>query len=128
MKNVENIVNDLITSTCDANKISDGYHTIGELYEHRVVLFIVLCQFYIQGEISYEERLVWISQRHNNGCSDPNWFLMGIGKEQGEQIVYPVPFSYWDKCVCFAVELERAPKWDGHTSKDVLERLKKLYE
>lgn len=26
----------------ESNGVSDGYHTFGELYEHRVVLFIAL--------------------------------------------------------------------------------------
>ena len=28
----------------DLSKVSDGFHTIQELYEHRVILFIALCK------------------------------------------------------------------------------------
>ena len=53
------------------------------------------------------------------------WFIMGIGKEKGNQISYHLPLSRWDE-TDFAETLDQAPEWDGHTSQDVLERLKTL--
>jgi hypothetical protein len=50
---------------------------------------------------------------------------MGIGKEKGKQISYHLPLSRWDETY-FAETLDKAPEWDGHTSADVLERLKTL--
>lgn len=42
-----------------------------------------------------------------------------------DMISYHLPLSKWDECA-FANEFEKAPEWDGHTSNDVLERLKQL--
>jgi hypothetical protein len=52
-------------------------------------------------------------------------FIMGIGKDRGEQITYHLPLSKWEE-TNFAETLNRAPEWDGHTSDNVLERLKNL--
>jgi hypothetical protein len=35
---------DLKACGMDTNRISDGYHTFGELYDHRIQLFIALCK------------------------------------------------------------------------------------
>ena len=101
---------------------SDGYHTFGELYEHRIALFIALCRTYADTHFPIE---VWRSKLHFDGSSFDGWFIMGIRKEKGNQITYHLPMSKWDE-TDFAETLECAPEWDGHTSADVLERLKKL--
>jgi hypothetical protein len=49
---------------------------------------------------------------------------MGIGTAKGEQISYHLPMSKWEECDVLI--RDRAPEWDGHTSNDVLERLKQL--
>lgn len=56
---------------------------------------------------------------------DDCWFVLGIGKEKGEQITYHLPLSRWEE-TNFAETLDRAPEFDGHTPADVLERIKKL--
>lgn len=105
--------------TVDANQVSDGYHTFGELYDHRIQLFILVVQ--------REKRLqVWRSQTHSDGSVWPGWFLLGIGKQAGYQITYHLPVSKWDECGC-AETLDKAPEWDGHTSTDVLQRLKEHF-
>lgn len=76
MKNTHDVIQHLIEAgrkegLVDTNQISDGYHTFGELYEHRIALFRALCSMQLE-----------------------------IDSEHG------------------------APKWDGHTSADVLQRLK----
>lgn len=112
----------------------DGYHTFGELYEHRIALFITLCKFArtkidadnINGvkmaDISKE---IWRSKLHSDGSSYDGWFILGINKEPGKQLTYHLPESKWEK-TAFAETLEKAPEFDGHTSDDVLERLAKL--
>jgi hypothetical protein len=105
----------------------DSYHTFDELYEHRIRLFIALCQYFIQGKASYDDRNVWIAKHHSDGTMFDGWFIAGIGKAKGNQITYHLPLSYWKDIVNFAEVLERAPEFDGHTPDDVLERLKKLY-
>lgn len=105
----------------DTNKISDGYHTFGELYDHRITLFIALCRIY-----SIEMGgPVWKSKKHHDGSSYDGWFIMGIFKEKGKQISYHLPISRWDD-INYCEELDAAPEWDGHTSNQVLERLKML--
>jgi hypothetical protein len=113
--------------------VSDGYHTIAELYDHRITLYISLCKMIDCCKVitaSDLERLnkirPWRSKIHGDGNpAYEGWFIMGIGKEKGGQISYHLPLSRWDE-TDFAETLEKAPEWDGHTSLDVLERLKAL--
>lgn len=112
--------------------VTDGYHTIAELYDHRITLFIALCkQLKWSGDLNgcdavipvYE---VWRSKKHGDGKDAyDGWFIMGIGKHKGSQISYHIPLSRWEE-TDFAETLEQAPPWDGHTSNDVLNRLKEL--
>lgn len=118
MKKIIKITFDGIEET---GKISDGYHTFDELYEHRITLFIALCKN-LDG---YKYANAWRSKLHSDGTSFDGWFILGINKEKGEQITYHLPISKWEE-TNFAEDLEKAPEWDGHTSNDVLERLKKL--
>jgi hypothetical protein len=48
-----------------------------------------------------------------------------MNKNKGSQITYHLPTSKWDECD-FAITLDKAPEWDGHTSNDVLERIREL--
>lgn len=113
----------------DEVEVSDGYHTFSELYAHRVELFINMCRFYKEGVAQATcwvgRRPVWKSKRHSDGSGIDGWFLLGIGKKPGEQITYHLPTGRWDDCD-FVDTLERAPEFDGHTSDDVLKRLKDL--
>jgi hypothetical protein len=108
----------------NTNDISDGYHTFGELYEHRISLYIKLCEWATWLGDSRTER-VWRSKLHHDGSSFDGWFILGISELSGKQISYHLPISKWDECN-FADTLDKAPEWDGHTSNDVLERLKQL--
>lgn len=120
---IEGVNNVIKNSGIDTNKVSDGYHTFGELYEHRVELFITLCR--VLGYIQEYDVFIWKSKLHHDGTSFDGWFIMGIGDRSGFQISYHLPLSKWDDCA-FVTEHEKAPDWDGHTSSDVLERLKQL--
>lgn len=105
---------------------SDGYHTFTELYEHRITLFIALCRFYSSvdlAEWSEDQMPVWRSLLHSDGSVFEGWFVLGIGKEKGEQITYHLPIDRWEE-TSFAQTLEKAPEFDGHTAADVLNRLK----
>lgn len=113
----------------------DGYHTFDELYDHRVALYIALCNalrcvdMVAKAEGMTEGRFsVWRSKRHSDGqlCfGTGTMFVLGVDKEPGEQITYHIPIERWDDAF-FAETLEKAPEFDGHTSDDVLERLKCL--
>lgn len=150
----EAYINQLIQNDkADTNLISDGYHTFGELYEHRIINFVTLCKVisnsnYLAGRIPKvykakgkhdavtEEGLydgkksinhVWRSLKHSDGelAFGGTWFVLGIFKTPGIQITYHLPLEKWNDCA-FAETLEAAPEWDGHTSSDVLDRLKQL--
>ena len=70
----------------NTNEIADGYHTFGELYEHRIILFIALCRAYSEDVTEYKSVPVWRSKLHSDGTIFDGWFIMGINKEKGKQI------------------------------------------
>lgn len=114
----------------DSNEVSDGYHTFKELYDHRIELWIALCRvtsYHNQIPPYPDFPLVWRSEYHSDGekAFGGGWFVLGIGKHLGAQLTYHLPMSYWGQCE-FATTLNKAPEWDGHSSADVLERLKQL--
>jgi hypothetical protein len=97
----------------DVGETSDGYHTFNELYEHRHTLFIALCAVYPS----------WKSRLHADGGALPGWFIAGITTPEGEA-TYHLPDRLWGTLK--AKELSHAPKWDGHTSNEVLVRIAAL--
>lgn len=103
-------------------KISDGYHTFDELYDHRITLFIALCRLLSKTSKPYT---VWRSKYHSDLSTFEGWFILGIGMNQGDQITYHIPSDRWEE-TDFADTCDKAPVWDGHSPADVLERLKKL--
>lgn len=118
------------TKELDTNLLSDGYHTFGELYDHRIALFIAFANYLyanllqVSDDKGAESQLPWKSKLHHDGTMYEGWFVAGIGKEKGEQISYHLPMKDWEKLE--VDELETAPEWDGHTPADVVERLLKL--
>jgi hypothetical protein len=115
----------------ETNDISDGYHTFGELYEHRIALFIALVNriYKDYGSVVLAavggDMIPWKSKQHHDGTMfDGEWFIAGIGTTKGHQISYHLPLKYWDKLRCVAYD--KAPVWDGHTPADVVERLLEL--
>lgn len=120
---------DAIIEGNDRMSVSDGYHTMEELYDHRITLWIALCEKinYFFDSKENPSKKVWRSKKHSDGelAFGGTWFVLGIGKENGSQITYHLPIERWHETE-FAETLELAPKWDGHTSADVLERLKNL--
>lgn len=101
---------------CDTAHVSDGYHTFGELYEHRCLLFIAL--------LSNTPRcLPWRAHKHPDGSMYQGWFIAGMTLPTG-MITYHLPLKYWNLLSPYpVVTYETAPAWDGHTSRDVLARL-----
>lgn len=109
--------------------VSDGYHTMDELYDHRIELFIQLCyqKWYHEVVCNEGRNNIWRSKKHSDGelAFGGSWFVLGINKEEGKQITYHLPISRWED-TDFAETLETAPPYDGHTPNDVLERLKTI--
>ena len=94
-------------------EFSDGYHTFNELYHHRAVLFSVICNMMPEK--------AWKSKLHDTGDMYDGMFIVGIETEQGQATYHYDIEPYWDM---FKVkELEKAPKWDGHTPSDAIERI-----
>jgi len=88
--------------------ISDGYHTFNELYEHRMFLFAVICK--------QNKNVAWKSRLHDDGTMFENYFIVGVSTPKG-QFTYHYHLDHWD---LFEIEdIPKAPKWDGHTAKDV---------
>lgn len=123
----------LKTMTVYAGDVSDGHHTMDELYEHRHHLWLALTKVYDSYITPLECNIrCWKSKKHNDGSSYDGWFILGMtvvkhkfdGGITKEDLSYHLPMKYWD--VSKVVELEKAPPYDGHTSKDVLERLLRL--
>ena len=99
----------------DRDSASDGHHTFKELYEHRHALFAAVSKS--QGG--------WKSKLHDDGTMFDGWFIAGCTTPQGP-ITYHLPLKWWDAFP--AVALAKAPAWDGHTSTDVVGRIKSLLE
>lgn len=114
----------------EKNSVSDGFHSFRELYEHRCILFLTLCQsIYMSQTRSVgnppDVKSVWRSRKHSDGSEWSGWFILGIGTIPGNQITYHLPEKMWDMAA-FAPIMEKAPKFDGHTHQDVIKRLQKL--
>lgn len=89
--------------------LSDGYHTFNELYDHRAILFSIIC--------NQNKAIAWKSKKHNDGTMFDGMFIVGIKTPLGQYTYHYDIKPYWEM---FDVkELENAPKWDGHQPKDI---------
>lgn len=122
-KLVVKMINDMIkTSRLDGKistkDISDVYHTFRQLYNHRTILFAIVCNTY--PDIS------WKSKKHFDEENDPMFngdFIAGINTPEGTA-TYHMKLEYWD---LFNIpEIERAYPYDGHNSDEDLKRLVSL--
>ena len=113
---IQTVRNSVANLTSAVNgSTSDGYHTFDELYEHRTVLFSVICNSHTD--------LAWKSRHHHDGTMFDDMFIVGIQTPAGP-CTYHCENRYWE---LFRVpELERAPEFDGHTPEDVLVRIQSL--
>lgn len=96
--------------------LSDGYHTFNELYHHRAILTAKLFNVY--------NYLSWKSKKHNDGSMYEGMFIVGIRTPDGMATYHYDIDPYWDY---FKIkEIDRAPKWDGHTPEEAIERINNL--
>ena len=97
----------------EIGQVSDGYHTFDELYKHRILLFIALMKSH--PDVS------WWSDTHADGSQWDGWIIAGMHLPTGD-----ITYHLNDEYVPFLdgiQQLDKAPAWDGHTSKVVLQRL-----
>jgi hypothetical protein len=102
--------------TEDIEGVSDGYHTFGELYDHRRALTAALAAE--RADIS------WRSKAHHPDDSpmfEGGYFIMGIDTPHGT-ITYHYKLTHWDDFDAVP-EWPHAPKWDGATPGDTVTRL-----
>ena len=103
---------------------SDGYHTFNELYEFRKVYNAALFNEWAKFDIPYYS--VHKSWKHFDGdlCFGGGWFIVVAVLPTG-QISNHYEAKDWD---LFKIpETEKALfEFDGHTSQDVINRLKAL--
>ena len=98
--------------TIMAEKVSNGYHTFEELYDHRCWLWINLC-------IANADECYWFE--HYEG-----WPCLVWNSEAG-QMSYHIPSDSLLKISDKIKRIEKADhKFDGHSSDDVVARLKLL--
>lgn len=138
---VEKINQQIKDSGVDTNLVSDSYHTFGELYEARKCLNAALFNEWGREYMNNQKDLkngwdvhkvqepkhdVHKSWRHNDGefCFGGGWFIVVAVLPSG-QISYHYEAKDWD---LFRIpEVEKAKyEFDGHSSEDVLKRLKEL--
>jgi len=96
-------------------EVSDGYHTFNELYHHRAVLFATICNKF--------KSLAWKSKMHDDGSMFDDMFIVGIDTPFGQATYHYDIDPYWDKYFGNIKEIEKAPKWDGHTPSQAIERI-----
>lgn len=113
---------DLVVEADENTSVSDGYHTIDELYEFRKVYNAVLFNEWARNG-KYD---VHKSLKHNDGedCFGGGWFIVVATLPSG-QISNHYKIEDWG---LFDVISHTTAKheFDGHTPQDVLDRLKKL--
>ena len=112
----------------DISQVSDGWHTFSGLYDIRLAYNVALFnewgdRFEFVEQVRYD---VHKSQRHHDGelCFGGGWFIVVANLPSG-QISNHYEMKHWD---LFRVpSYEKAKyEWDGHTSEDVINRLKSL--
>lgn len=110
-------------------EVSDEYHTMHELYQHRMALNIALFNaWHYEDDVPMGYRMTNIkvmkSKLHHDGTMFEGYFVVFADTPEG-QISYHYDLKHWDK---FNIpEVERIPfLFDGHGSLEVIERLMKL--
>jgi hypothetical protein len=97
------------------DRISDGYHTFGELYDHRRALTAALAQVLPS----------WRSKAHHPDDSpmfEGGYFIVGIDLPGVGTITYHYKLSHWDD-FAGVDELVHALKWDGAAPDATVTRL-----
>lgn len=115
-------ITEMKESGYSADKISDTYHTFGELYHHRAILFATICN------CPQYNKLCWKSKQHDDPTSPmyDGMFIVGIETSEGQATYHYDIDPYWD--MFHVKEVERAPKYDGHTPDEAIRRISTLWK
>lgn len=131
------VIQDSILEHPNKSQFSDGYHSFEELYSIRLAYNVALFnewgrqhrpdksgRMYLS--IPVPKHDVHKSQRHHDGelCFGGGWFIVVANLPSG-QISNHYEMKHWDLFRVPAVEKAKY-EWDGHTSEDVINRLKSL--
>lgn len=109
---------------CDEIEVSDEYHSLHDLYRHRMALNIALFHMIHVYQKYPGGPQVMKSKLHGDGTMFEGYFIVMAVIPKIGQISYHYKLKHWDK---FDIpEVERTPEYDGHNSEDVIERLLKL--
>lgn len=109
--------------------VSDGYHSMDELYDHRLALTVALFHAWYTEYLDYPAadhdcaHRVMKSKLHFDGTMFEGYFIVMALTVKG-QISYHYKIEHWDK---FNIpEVERTPEWDGHDGPETVKRLLKV--
>lgn len=97
----------------DRIEVKDEYHSMHELYEHRMALNVALFRAWNYLSENFPEYNVFRSKFHYDGTMFDGYFIVMAETPKG-QISYHYKLKHWDD-FDFLEEVERTPKWDGHT-------------
>ena len=117
LKDIQNRIIEAKEHNAHIGSISDGYHTFDELYHHRALLFASLC-------MTTFKDCAWKSLLHE----DPNepmyngMFIVGVDTPYGQASYHYDIDPYWIHFKGIK-ERPRAPKFDGHTPAEAIERI-----
>lgn len=99
--------------------ISDGYHTFGDLYMHRLALTVALTAA-APADVSWRS---WYHHDSDGPMFDDS-FIVGMDLPSGT-ITYHYNAQFWDAFE-HVITLPYAPKWDGASPEDSIVRLRNL--
>ena len=94
------------------HQLADDYHTMSELYYHRMVLFATICKL-----AKEKGHTVFRSKQHQDGSMFEGYFIVGIETPEG-QYSYHYNLKYWNY-FDMVDTYEFAPEWDGSKADDL---------
>ena len=112
IQEINDRIKDLKEKGISVKDVSDGYHSFGDLYNHREVLTAALLN---------KLPFTWKSKVHEDGTMFDGMFIVGACTPYGH-ITYHYNLEHWGD---FKVPvIPHAPKFDGHSPDDVIKRIR----
>ena len=96
----------------EGHHLADDYHTMSELYFHRMLLFVTILK--LAKEKGY---MLYRSKLHHDGSKIDGYFIVGIFTPEG-QYGYHYNLKYWNY-FNFVDEWDKGPEWDGSKADDL---------